>query len=251
MGADDAIVALDAVTAGYIAEVDVLRDLTLHVRPGTITSIIGANGAGKSTVLRAMYGFARVRSGQVRLRGEDITNRPASDLLGLGVAYVAQGRCNFPEMTVRENLAVACHTRRDRERRRDTEDVLDRFPLLRAKAGDMAGNLSGGQQQILEMAMALVMRPKLLLIDEPTLGLSPKFFEEVFRHITGIKSEGVTVLMVEQNAARALAISDVGVVLELGRKLMEDSGRAILDDPTVRERYLGGSEVRSQKSDER
>lgn len=240
MDASDIIVELEEVAAGYIAEVDVLRDLTLRVRAGTITSIIGANGAGKSTVLRAIYGFARVSSGHVRLRGEDITNRAPSDLLGLGVAYVAQGRCNFPEMTVRENLMVACYTRRDHGRRRDTEYVLDRFPLLRVKAGDMAGNLSGGQQQILEMAMALVMRPKLLLLDEPTLGLSPKFFEEVFRHITEIKTEGVTVLMVEQNAARALEISDVGVVLELGRKLMEDSGRAILEDPSVRERYLGG-----------
>jgi branched-chain amino acid transport system ATP-binding protein len=240
LAADPFIVSLERVTAGYLAEVDVLSDLTLRVRAGTVTSIIGANGAGKSTVLRAIYGFARVRGGRINLRGDDITNRPPSDMLALGVAYVAQGRCNFPEMTVRENLAVACYTRRDRERRRDTEDVLDRFPMLRSKSADMAGNLSGGQQQILEMAMALVMRPRLLLIDEPTLGLSPKFFEEVFRNITQIHGDGVTVLMVEQNAARALAISDVGVVLELGRVIKEDAGSAILADPSVRDRYLGG-----------
>ena len=243
MADDPFLLELDGVTAGYIAGVDVLRDLTLRVHAGKITSIIGANGAGKSTVLRAIYGFAQVRAGRVTLRGVEITNRPASDLLDLGVAYVAQGRCNFPEMTVHENLTVACYTRRDRDRRRDTEYVLDRFPLLRAKAADLAGNLSGGQQQILEMAMALVMRPKLLLIDEPTLGLSPKFFEEVFRHIAEIRNEGVTVLMVEQNAARALEISDIGIVLELGRKLMEDTGHAILADPSVRERYLGGHQT--------
>ena len=242
MAADQYILELDKVVAGYIPEVDVLRSLTLHVRPGTITSIIGANGAGKSTVLRTIFGFTAVKSGRILLNGLDITNRHASTLLGLGVTYVAQGRCNFPEMTVRENLAVACYTRRDKEIRHDTDAVLQRFPMLREKANAMAGNLSGGQQQILEMAMALVMRPKLLLIDEPTLGLSPRYFDEVFRQIEEIKRDGVTVLMVEQNAARALEISDTGIVLELGRLLMENTGHAILNDPRIRHRYLGGEE---------
>lgn len=230
----------ESVTAGYISEVDVLRDLSLRIRTGSLTSIIGANGAGKSTVLRAIYGFARIRRGRVLLEGQEITNLAPSDLLPRGVAYVAQGRCNFPEMTVQENLAIACYTRRDDNRRRDTEAMLDRFPLLREKSRTPAGNLSGGQQQILEMAMALVMQPKLLLIDEPTLGLSPKFFDEVFKQILQVRQEGVTVLMVEQNAARALEISDVGIVLELGTKLMEDTGASILADPSVRARYLGG-----------
>ena len=206
MADESFVLEFDSVTAGYVPEVDVLRELTLRIREHALTSIIGANGAGKSTVLRATFGFARVRAGQILLRGQEITNSDPSALLGQGVAYVAQGRCNFPEMKVRENLQVACYSRRDAHIRRDIEQVLDRFPILRSKAGDMAGNLSGGQQQILEMAMALVTRPQLLLIDEPTLGLSPKFFDEVFQHIQQLRAEGVSVLMVEQNAARALEI---------------------------------------------
>jgi branched-chain amino acid transport system ATP-binding protein len=233
------ILEMDAVTAGYLPEVDVLRGLTLRIPSGTITSIIGPNGAGKSTVLRAVFGFVRTRSGRILFDGREITNCSPDVALRLGIAYVAQGRCNFPSMTVRENLAVACYTRRDPNVRRDIEQVLDRFPVLREKANEMAGNLSGGQQQILEMAMALVVRPRLLLIDEPTLGLSPKFFDEVFRHIVQIRDEGVTVLMVEQNAARALQISDYAFVLELGQKYLEGTGQAILENPAVRERYLG------------
>jgi branched-chain amino acid transport system ATP-binding protein len=241
--ADGLIAELDHVSAGYIAEVDVLRDLSLGIRADALTTIIGANGAGKSTVLKTIFGFARVRSGKVRLDGVEVTNRAPSDLIGLGVSYVAQGRCNFPEMTVRENLAVACYSRRDKRVRHDIEETLDHFPILRSKATEMAGNLSGGQQQILEMAMALIVHPRLLLVDEPALGLSPRYFDEVFAQILAIRGHGVTVLMVEQNAARALAISDVGIVLELGRKLMEGTGRAILDDPSIRERFLGGEQV--------
>jgi branched-chain amino acid transport system ATP-binding protein len=153
---------------------------------------------------------------------------------------VAQGRCNFPAMTVMENLKVACFTRRDPEIRADIERTLDRFPLLRERLDALAGNLSGGQQQILEMAMALVMRPRLLLIDEPTLGLSPKMFDLVFEHIAQIRQDGVTVLMVEQNAARALEVSDYAFVMELGRTRLEGPSRMILDNPAVREHYLGG-----------
>jgi branched-chain amino acid transport system ATP-binding protein len=234
------ILELEAVTAGYIPEVDVLRGVSLRVPAGGITSIIGANGAGKSTVLRVAFGFLAARAGRLQFEGRPLPRLRPVEAIRLGMAYVAQGRCNFPAMTVLENLKVACFTRRDPGVRADVETVLDRFGVLREKAREQAGNLSGGQQQILEMAMALVMRPRLLLIDEPTLGLSPKMFELVFRHIVQIREQGISVLMVEQNAARALEVSDHAFVMELGRALLQGTGREILKNPAVREHYLGG-----------
>lgn len=240
MDGREAILELQNVRAGYIPEVDVLRSISMAVPAGTITSIIGANGAGKSTVLRCAFGFLPARAGKLWFAGEDVTGWRPQYALRRGIAYVAQGRCNFPAMTVRENLETACYTRRDRQIREDIEAVMDQFSVLRQKQREMAGNLSGGQQQILEMAMGLMNRPRLLLVDEPTLGLSPKMFDEVFAHIQRARSEGVTVLMVEQNAARALEISDYAFVLRLGEKWMEGSGQEILHNPIVREQYLGG-----------
>jgi branched-chain amino acid transport system ATP-binding protein len=240
LDAEPPIIELDGVRTGYLPEVDVLRGVTMAVRKATITSIIGANGAGKSTVLRFAFGFLGARAGRLRFRGEDVTGWRPQQALKHGVAYVAQGRCNFPAMTVRENLDTAAYTRRDREVASDINEIMERFPVLREKQREVAGNLSGGQQQILEMAMGLMNRPKLLLIDEPTLGLSPKMFDEVFSHIQRCRSEGVTVLMVEQNAARALEISDYAFVLRLGEKWLEGTGAEILNNPVVREQYLGG-----------
>ncbi|MGE4250255.1 MAG: ABC transporter ATP-binding protein [Parvibaculaceae bacterium] len=240
MASDDALLAFDGVTAGYVSEIDILRDVSFRIRSGWITSIIGSNGAGKSTILRTVFGYANVRSGRILLADTDMTTDPVSRRIARGVSYVAQGRCNFPMMSVVENLKVACFTLERKRIEGEIERVLSIFPMLRQKAKDMAGNLSGGQQQILEMAMALVLQPRLLLIDEPTLGLSPKFFDEVFAQLVEIKRSGVTVLMVEQNAARALQISDWALVFDLGRLFKEGPAQAILTDTEVKERYLGG-----------
>jgi ABC-type branched-subunit amino acid transport system ATPase component len=234
-----ALLALDGVVAGY-DEVDVLRGVSLTVRAGDIVSIIGANGAGKSTLLRTVFGLVSPRAGQIRLDGADIAGRPPGAILRAGVGYVPQGRCNFPAMTVEENLEMGAYLRRDAGVRGDIEALLARFPLLAARRGASAGTLSGGQQQILEMAIALVLRPRLLLVDEPSLGLDPRMVEVVFETIQEISREGTTILMVEQNAKKALAISDRGFVLELGRNRFEGTGQELLDDPDVRQHYLGG-----------
>jgi ABC-type branched-subunit amino acid transport system ATPase component len=178
--------------------------------------------------------------GRIRLDGEDIAGRNPVEVLRRGCAYVPQGRCNFPAMTVEENLEMGAYTRRDREVRRDIEAVMERFPVLAAKRRALAGMLSGGQQQILEMAIALLLHPRLLLVDEPSLGLDPRMVKVVFGTIAAINRAGTAVLMVEQNARQALAISHRGFVLELGRNRFEGTGSALLDDPDVRAHYLGG-----------
>jgi ABC-type branched-subunit amino acid transport system ATPase component len=237
--ADGALLRLQDVHAGY-GEIEVLRGVSVDVCAGEIVSIIGANGAGKSTLLRTVFGMVRPTTGLIRLDGEDIAGRGPGEVLRRGCSYVPQGRCNFPAMTVEENLEMGAYTRRDRAVRADIEAVVARFPMLAAKRRAMAGSLSGGQQQILEMAMALLLHPRLLLIDEPSLGLDPRLVEAVFSTIVQINREGATVLMVEQNARQALAISDRGFVLELGRNRFEGTGQALLGDPDVRAHYLGG-----------
>jgi ABC-type branched-subunit amino acid transport system ATPase component len=239
VGDGGALLALDEVVAGY-AEVEVLRGVSLSVRAGDIVSIIGANGAGKSTLLRTVFGMLRPRAGRIRLAGEDIAGRDPVAILGRGVGYVPQGRCNFPAMTVEENLEMGAYLRRDGGVRADIEAVLTRFPILAGKRRDPAGTLSGGQQQILEMAISLLLHPRLLLVDEPSLGLDPRMVEVVFETILAINREGTTVLMVEQNAKKALSVSHRGFVLELGRNRFEGTGQELLDDPDVRRHYLGG-----------
>ena len=232
------LLELEEVRAGY-PEVEVLRGVSLRVRRGEIVSIIGANGAGKSTLLRTIFGMIRPQAGHIRLEGEDIAGRPAVDVLARGISYVPQGRCNFPAMTVEENLQMGAYTRNDGNVRRDIEAMMARFPMLGGKRGAPAGALSGGQQQILEIAMALLLSPRLLLLDEPSLGLDPRMVEAIFGTISAVNGEGTTVLMVEQNAKMALAISHRGLVLELGRNRFEGTGQELLDDPDVRHHYLG------------
>ena len=171
--------------------------------------------------------------------GEDITRSPSTGRLRAGIAYCPQGRCNFPMMTIQENLEMGAYVRTDPGVAADIERLLALFPMLRAYRSELAGNLSGGQQQILEMAMALMPRPKLLMVDEPSLGLSPIMLKQVFDYVVEINRAGVTVLMVEQNARQALAISHYGVALELGQVLLEDTGEAILANEEIRRRYLG------------
>jgi len=237
------LLELANVTAGY-DEIDVLRGVSISVAAGHIVSIIGANGAGKSTLLRTVFGMVPPRGGSIRLAGEEIAGRPPIEILRRGIGYVPQGRCNFPAMSVEENLEMGAYLRRDPGVRADIDALLTRFPLLAARRRDPAGTLSGGQQQILEMAISLLLRPRLLLVDEPSLGLDPRMVEAVFDTILAINGEGTTILMVEQNAKKALSVSHRGFVLELGRNRFEGTGQQLLDDADVRLHYLGGSEAR-------
>jgi ABC-type branched-subunit amino acid transport system ATPase component len=239
LAGDDALLALEGVVAGY-DEVEVLRGVSVGVGAGEIVSIIGANGAGKSTLLRTVFGMVRPRAGRIRFDGREIGGRPSVEILKSGISYVPQGRCNFPAMSVTENLEMGAYLRRDAGVRADIEALFTRFPVLAAKRTAPAGTLSGGQQQILEMAIALLLHPRLLLVDEPSLGLDPRMVELVFDTIVTINREGTAVLMVEQNAKKALAVSHRGFVLELGRNRFEGTGQMLLDDPDVRRHYLGG-----------
>jgi len=218
----------------------VVRDVDLTVAPGSITTVIGANGAGKSTLLRGLYGTIRRFGGTIRFAGEEIQGLEPVARLARGLSFVPQGRCNFQKMSVRENLELGVYTLPRAEMRPAIDRVVGAFPLLRQKWSVLAGNMSGGEQQILEMAMALLLRPEAILLDEPSLGLSPKMLAQVFRTVRQIRADGVTVIMVEQNARAALLISDVAVVMELGRKAFEGAAHAVLDDPRIKAAYLGG-----------
>jgi ABC-type branched-subunit amino acid transport system ATPase component len=233
------LLRLEDVHAGY-GEIEVLRGVSADVRAEEIVSIIGANGAGKSTLLRTVFGMVSPSRGRIRLAGEDIAGLDPVSVLRRGCSYVPQGRCNFPAMSVEENLEMGAYTRTDGDVRRDIEQMLERFAVLGEKRRSLAGTLSGGQQQILEIAIALLLHPRLLLIDEPSLGLDPRMVEAVFSTIVAINRAGTAVLMVEQNAKQALAISHRGFVLELGRNRFEGTGRALLENPEVRAHYLGG-----------
>lgn len=224
--------------AGY-GELEVLHGVSLRLEAGLTTCLIGANGAGKSTVLKTLFGILRPTSGRIELMGRDITRTSTADRLRMGIAYVAQGRCNFPDMTVRENLEMGAYLLPASQVRAAVDGVLTLFPALAMRPSMPAGALSGGQQQALEMAMALVTSPKVLLIDEPSLGLSPIMVDLVFDEIRRISAEGVTVVMVEQNARRGLEISHRGVALELGRVRKTGSGQELLTDPDMRLLYLG------------
>ncbi len=235
----EALLRIEDVHAGY-GEIEVLRGVSAQVAAGEIVSIIGANGAGKSTLLRTVFGMVRPSRGSIRLGGEEIAGENPVRVLRRGCSYVPQGRCNFPAMSVEENLEMGAYLRRDARVRQDIEALLTRFPILAHKRRDPAGTLSGGQQQILEMAIAQLLHPRLLMVDEPSLGLDPRMVEIVFDTIVAINRAGTTILMVEQNAKKALSVSHRGFVLELGRNRFEGTGQELLDDPQVREHYLGG-----------
>jgi branched-chain amino acid transport system ATP-binding protein len=215
-------------------------DFSAALRVGSVITVIGPNGAGKSTLLRAIYGLNRHFAGSVRFFGQPIENLPPRERLKLGIGFVPQGRCNFPLMTVRENLDLGAYTLRGAASAQAIERVLAQFPLLTAKLSVLAGNLSGGEQQILEIAMVLETRPKLLLLDEPSLGLSPGNQDQIFATIAQLRGGGLTVLVVEQNAHGALQISDTGIVMELGRLFMSGPATQIISDPRIKVAYLGG-----------
>jgi ABC-type branched-subunit amino acid transport system ATPase component len=237
--AEGPLLEVDGLCGGYDG-VDVLRGVTLALAPHTVTALIGPNGAGKSTLLRAIYGRLRLSAGTVRLRGEAVAGLPPGELRRRGLAYVAQGRCNFPMMTVRENLEMGAFIRRDARVGPDIETCLARFPLLAAHARRRAGDLSGGQQQLLELVMGLLGEPAVLLVDEPSMGLAPTAIAEVWAALAEIRRTGTTILLVEQNARKALELADRGVVLDLGEVRRDAPAAALLDDPEVRRLYLGG-----------
>jgi len=222
-------------------KVAAVRGLSLEVRKGELVSLIGANGAGKTTTLKAISGVLRAFGGKVTFEGEDITNASARRVLDLGIAHCPEGRRVFPYMTVRENLEMGCYLRKDRAGiEADLGRLFERFPILAERRAQAAGTLSGGEQQMLAISRALMSRPKLVLFDEPSLGLAPNIVERTFDIITAIRAEGVTVMMVEQNALAALELSDRAYVLEQGRIIRTGSGKALLNDPDVKKAYLGG-----------
>jgi branched-chain amino acid transport system ATP-binding protein len=248
-GVATTLLELADVVAGY-GEIEVLCGVSLRARAAEITCIIGPNGAGKSTVLRTVAGLLPARSGSITAAGQELRGRSPRDIFRLGISFVPQGRCNFPFMTVQENLEMGCFVVRDRaDVRRRVERILDRFPLLAGRRRQKAGTLSGGEQQILEMARALLLEPRVLLIDEPSLGLAPRMVEAVFQDVVKLRDGGVAVVMVEQNARRALQITDHAFVLELGRVRFEGGGREILANPRVRELYLGGETMDDDATD--
>lgn len=233
-------VVLDAreLVAGYIPEVNILNGCDLEVRAGEFVGIIGPNGAGKSTFLKAVLGLCKVRSGTITLNGADITGRKAHELVPLGVGYVPQTKNVFPTLTVRENLEMGCFLKPSVFKER-FEYVSGMFPKLSERAAQRAGALSGGERQMVAMGRALMLEPKILLLDEPSAGLSPALQDEVFVQCRTINASGVAILMVEQNARRCLQVVNRGYVLDQGRNAYTGSGRDLLADPNVIELYLG------------
>lgn len=222
-------------------KVNAVRDLSMVVGQGELVTLIGANGAGKSTTLKAISGLLPPAAGRIVFDGEDITGASAQKILSLGVAHCPEGRRVFPFMTVQENLDMGCYLRRDADGiEADLQRIFERFPILNKRRRQTAGTLSGGEQQMLAIGRALMSRPKLVLFDEPSLGLAPNLVQTTFEIITEIRSEGVTVLMVEQNAYAALDICDRAYLLESGEVALEGTGAQLKDIPHVREAYLGG-----------
>ena len=235
---DNRVLVVDELVAGYIPEVNILNGCNIEVREGEFVGVIGPNGAGKSTVLKAILGQCGVRSGSVSFLGSDITGRKAHELVEQGVGYVPQTQNVFQSLTVSENLEMGCFLKPSVFNER-FEYVTSLFPKLRERAQQRAGSLSGGERQMVAMGRALMMEPKLLLLDEPSAGLSPALQDEVFIQCKRINAEGIAILMVEQNARRCLQVTDRGYVLDQGKNAYKGTGRQLLEDPNVIKLYLG------------
>src|SRR5664279_76052 len=240
MNTSEAALIVDGVFAGY-GKMTILNSTTARIRRGAITTVIGPNGAGKSTLFKTIFGLLPVRDGTVTLDNGDITNHQPRDILDAGVVYIPQGRNIFPELSVRHNLelgGVALSDQAVLPARLDT--IMRQFPMLREKANAQASTLSGGQQKMLEVARGMLLDPKLILIDEPSIGLSPLMVQEVFSILKGLRDKGVTILLIEQNAKQALQMSDYGLVLEQGQTRIEDTAPNILADARIAQLFLGG-----------
>jgi len=240
MSTPEHILTLTDVVSGY-GQMTILHGITACIRRGAITTVIGPNGAGKSTLFKAVFGLLPIRGGKIELDGRTTTNLSPRRMIDAGVCYVPQGRNIFPELSVRHNLelgAVMAPAGFDLARRMVA--AMDRFPVLRRKADAQASTLSGGEQKMLEIARSLLLEPKLMLIDEPSIGLSPIMVNELFAILREMRDRGITVLLIEQNAKRALESSDYGIVLELGRTRIADTAKSILSDPRIGQLFLGG-----------
>jgi len=225
----------------YYGNIHALQGISLDVFEGEIVTLLGANGAGKTTTLRTIHGLLRPRAGRIEFEGRDITAMPAHDHVRAGIGQSPEGRRIFGRMTVMENLQMGAFSRKDKENLgQDFERVFELFPRLRERRTQHGGTLSGGEQQMLAMGRALMTRPKLLLLDEPSMGLAPILVEEIFSIMTDINRQGTTVLVVEQNALMALGVADRGYVLQTGRIVQSGDAKALLSDPEVRKAYLGG-----------
>ncbi len=233
------MLTLKSVQAGY-GRLPVLKGVSLHVRQGEVVTLIGGNGAGKTTTLKAISGLLPVRKGVVEFAGHDLTRLPAERIVGLGLALVPEGRRVFASLSVVANLELGAFHRQDKKQvRQDLEDLQARFPILRERAKQPAGTLSGGEQQILAIGRALMARPKLLMLDEPSMGLAPRMVSLVYDILRELKRAGTTLLLIEQNARAALKLADRGYVMETGRIILQGSAAELRDDPEVQRAYLG------------
>jgi branched-chain amino acid transport system ATP-binding protein len=224
--------------AGY-GKADVLHGVSFEVRAGECVALVGANGAGKSTTLKCICGLVAVRDGTIEFEGAPIAGLPGHAIVRRGITMCPEGRQVFPEMSLRENLEMGAHTRRDTQQAQDLESMMDLFPVLRSRARQSAGTLSGGEQEMLAIARALMSKPKLCIFDEPSLGLAPKIVAEVEQTLARVKAMGVTVLLVEQNAAMALRLADRAYVFEAGEVVLQGSGAELQAHPEVSKAYLG------------
>ena len=226
----------------YYGGIHAIKNISFNIKKGEIVSLIGANGAGKTSTLHAITGLVPIKSGEISLNGENVTNIEAHKLVSLGMAHVPEGRRIFTELTVLENLEMGAYTRNDTEQiKEDINHMFTLFPRLAERKKQLAGTMSGGEQQMLAMARALMSSPSLLLLDEPSMGLAPLLVQEIFNIIERInKEENVTVLLVEQNANMALSIADRGYVLETGKIILEGTGKELLSNPEIKKAYLGG-----------
>jgi neutral amino acid transport system ATP-binding protein len=235
----EAVLYTDEVVAGYVPEVDILNGASIRVSEGEIVTVVGPNGAGKSTLIKTIFGLLRPRTGRVVFRGEEISGNKPHDITRRGLSYVPQLENVFPSLTVEENLEMGSL---ERSRTREQMNrMYELFPRLGERKTQSAGTMSGGERQMVAMARALMPDPKVLLLDEPSAGLAPAFVDAIFEKVQEVNRAGVTIVMVEQNAKRALAMSDRGYVLDLGQERFEGPGRQLLNDPKVAELYLGGT----------
>ncbi|MBG9541786.1 ABC transporter ATP-binding protein [Cytobacillus firmus] len=223
----------------FYGKIQVLKDISLEVEEGSIVTILGANGAGKTTTMKTISGMLKPQSGSIQFQGGNVTELRPDQLLRKGIALVPEGRQILSGMTVLENLEMGAYHRKDNEVDQDIKKVMERFPILEERQKQLGGTLSGGQQQMLAIARAILSKPKLLLLDEPSMGLAPLIVADIFKIIKEINEAGTTVLLVEQNARQALKISDYGYVLETGKMVAEGSSQKLLNDPRIMEAYLG------------
>ncbi|MGI1663361.1 ABC transporter ATP-binding protein [Palleronia sp. KMU-117] len=238
------LLEVTGVVAGYGDGPAILNGANLSVQPGKVHCIIGPNGAGKSTLLKAIVGMLKVREGDVRFKGKSLKGLRPDQVLREGICFVPQERALFPKMTVRENLRMGGFSMPDKsllERRID--EIEERFPILRERRDQHAGTMSGGQQQSLSMARTMILKPEIVMLDEPSLGLAPKIVKEIFEIMRMMTEEGITILLVEQNALMGLKYADWGVVLDLGKTLFEGPAKEVLGDPRIQELYLGGKKA--------